>query len=154
MNDHWMFWRIRKLRYNRLFPLCHVCFYQFRLTLFCFEYSILQLLFSVWSSSYHDCYHIIIIIINIMGASVSAVGWGTMLQARMTQSWFPIKPLDFFNWPNSSIRTMALGLTQLLTEMSTRNLPAGGGGGGGAIWHLGKGKTQTPKFKRFFIKSG
>jgi hypothetical protein len=34
---------------------------------------------------------------------------------------------DFFNWPNPSSRTMALGSTQPLTEMSTRNLPAGKG---------------------------
>jgi hypothetical protein len=31
--------------------------------------------------------------------------------------------IEFFNWPNPSSRTMALGLTQPLTEMSTRNLP-------------------------------
>jgi hypothetical protein len=31
--------------------------------------------------------------------------------------------VDFFNLPNSASRTMALGSTQLLTEMSTRNLP-------------------------------
>jgi hypothetical protein len=30
-----------------------------------------------------------------------------------------------FNWPNPSIRIMALGPTQLLTEMRSRNLPAG-----------------------------
>jgi hypothetical protein len=33
--------------------------------------------------------------------------------------------VDFFNWPNPSSRTMALGSTQPLTEMSTRNLPGG-----------------------------
>jgi hypothetical protein len=33
--------------------------------------------------------------------------------------------VDFFNLPNPSSCTMALGLTQPLTEMSTRNLPAG-----------------------------
>jgi hypothetical protein len=33
--------------------------------------------------------------------------------------------VDFFNLPNSSSRNMALGLTQPLTEMSTRNLPGG-----------------------------
>jgi hypothetical protein len=32
-----------------------------------------------------------------------------------------------FNWPNPSSCTMALGLTQPLTEMSTRNLPGGKG---------------------------
>jgi hypothetical protein len=31
--------------------------------------------------------------------------------------------IGFFNWPNLSSRTMALGSTQTLTEMSTTNLP-------------------------------
>jgi hypothetical protein len=33
----------------------------------------------------------------------------------------------FFNWPNLSSRTMALGSTQTLIDMSTRNLPRGKG---------------------------
>jgi hypothetical protein len=33
--------------------------------------------------------------------------------------------LRFFNWPNSSSRIVALGSTQPLTEISTRNLPGG-----------------------------
>jgi hypothetical protein len=33
--------------------------------------------------------------------------------------------MDFFNLRNPSSRTMDLGSTQLLTEMSTRNLPGG-----------------------------
>jgi hypothetical protein len=33
--------------------------------------------------------------------------------------------VDVFNLPNLSSRTMALGSTQTLTEMSTRNLPGG-----------------------------
>jgi hypothetical protein len=33
--------------------------------------------------------------------------------------------VDFFNLHNSSSRTMALGSTQPLTEMSARNLPGG-----------------------------
>jgi hypothetical protein len=33
--------------------------------------------------------------------------------------------VDFFNLSNPSSRTMALGLTQPLTEMSTTNLPGG-----------------------------
>jgi hypothetical protein len=33
--------------------------------------------------------------------------------------------IGFFNWPNPSGHTTALGLTQPLTEMSTRNLPVG-----------------------------
>jgi hypothetical protein len=35
--------------------------------------------------------------------------------------------VDFFNLPNPYSRTMALGSTQPLTEMSTRNLPGGKG---------------------------
>jgi hypothetical protein len=32
--------------------------------------------------------------------------------------------ISFFNLPNPSIRTMALGLIQRVREMSTKNLPA------------------------------
>jgi hypothetical protein len=40
-----------------------------------------------------------------------------------------VRSLNFFNSPNYSSRTMALGSTQPLTEMSTRNLPWGETGG-------------------------
>jgi hypothetical protein len=36
-----------------------------------------------------------------------------------------MRPLDFFNLPDPSSRTISLGSTQPLTEMSTRNLPGG-----------------------------
>jgi hypothetical protein len=38
-----------------------------------------------------------------------------------------MKSLDFFNLPNPYSRAMALGLTQPLTEMSTRDIPGGKG---------------------------
>jgi hypothetical protein len=47
-----------------------------------------------------------------------------MLQAGRS----PVRVLvevDFFNLPNPSSRTIALGSAQTLTEMSTRNLPGG-----------------------------
>jgi hypothetical protein len=47
-----------------------------------------------------------------------------MLQAERS----PVRVLDevnFFNLSNPSSRTMALGSTQPLTEMSTRNVPVG-----------------------------
>jgi hypothetical protein len=47
-----------------------------------------------------------------------------MLQARRS----PVRvsdEVDLFGLPNSSSRTMALGSTQPLTEMSNRNLPGG-----------------------------
>jgi hypothetical protein len=47
-----------------------------------------------------------------------------MLQAGRSPVRIPDE-VDFFNLPNPSSRTMALGSTQPLTEMSTRNLPRG-----------------------------
>jgi hypothetical protein len=45
-----------------------------------------------------------------------------MLQAGRSLVQVPDE-VDFFNLPNPSSRTMALGSTQPLTEMSTRNFP-------------------------------
>jgi hypothetical protein len=45
-----------------------------------------------------------------------------MLQAERSPVRVPDE-VDLFNFPNSSSRTMVLGSTQPLTEMSTRNLP-------------------------------
>jgi hypothetical protein len=59
----------------------------------------------------------------ILGARGRIVGWGTMLQAERSRFWVPIKSVPFLNVPNSSSRTLALGSTQPLTEMSTRNSP-------------------------------
>jgi hypothetical protein len=44
----------------------------------------------------------------------------TMLQAGRSRVLFPMRSLFLFNRRNPSSRTMALGSTQLLTEMSTR----------------------------------
>jgi hypothetical protein len=62
---------------------------------------------------------LIILIILGEGARGSVVGWGTMLQTGRSPVQVPVK-VDFFN---PCIRTMTLGSTQPLTEMSTRNLP-------------------------------
>jgi hypothetical protein len=50
-----------------------------------------------------------------------------MLQAGRSQVQILMRSLDFFSLPNPSSRTMALGSTQPLTEMSTRNIPLGKG---------------------------
>jgi hypothetical protein len=61
----------------------------------------------------------------ISGACGSAVGWDTMLQVgRFDSRW----GRWIFNLPNPSSRTTALGWTQPLTEMSTRNFPGVKGG--------------------------
>ena len=55
------------------------------------------------------------------GARGGAVGWGTALQARRSWVRFPMVSLDFF----IDIILPALGSTQPLTEMSTRNVSWG-----------------------------
>jgi hypothetical protein len=62
-----------------------------------------------------------------MGARCIVIGWGTMLQAGRSRVQFPDEVIGFFNWRNPSSRIMALGSTQPLAEMSTRNLPGGKG---------------------------
>jgi hypothetical protein len=61
-----------------------------------------------------------------IGVRGSVVGWGTTLQAGTSRYQIP-NEVDFFNWPNPSSRTMALGSTQPVTEMYTRNILGGEG---------------------------
>jgi hypothetical protein len=67
-----------------------------------------------------------------VGACSSIVGCGTMLQAGRSRVRVPIRWIFFFNLRKPSSRTMALGSTQPLTEMSTRILP------GGKVWQVSK----------------
>jgi hypothetical protein len=48
-----------------------------------------------------------------------------MLQAGRSHVQFPDEVIGIFNSPNPFSCSMALGSTQPLTEMSTRNLPEG-----------------------------
>jgi hypothetical protein len=59
-----------------------------------------------------------------LGARGSVVGWGTMLQTGRSRVRVPMRWI-FFNWPNPSSQTMALGSTQPLTQMSTMKIPGG-----------------------------
>jgi hypothetical protein len=47
--------------------------------------------------------------------------------SRKVLDLIPDEVIEFIIWPNHSTLTMALGSTQPLTEMSTRNLPGGKG---------------------------
>jgi hypothetical protein len=47
-----------------------------------------------------------------------------MLQPGRSRVRVPVE-VDFFNLANPSSRTMALGSTQPLTKMSTKNFPGG-----------------------------
>jgi hypothetical protein len=57
-----------------------------------------------------------------VGARGSVTDWGTMLQAGRSWIRVPDEVDFFFNLANPSSRTMALGSTQPLVEMNTRNL--------------------------------
>jgi hypothetical protein len=59
------------------------------------------------------------------GPCSSVDGWGNMLQAGRLRVWFPLKSMNFSIDLILPGCIMALGLTQPLTEMSTRNLPGG-----------------------------
>jgi hypothetical protein len=61
----------------------------------------------------------------ILWAPSSVVGWGTT-SWKVTGS-IPNEVTGLFNLPNPSNCTMVLGSTQLLTKMSTKNLPGGKG---------------------------
>jgi hypothetical protein len=69
--------------------------------------------------------------ITARGARGGAVDWVTALQAGRS------RVSGICHWHNRSGRTMALGSTQPLTEMSTRGISWGGGGGGKATGVLG-----------------
>jgi hypothetical protein len=51
-----------------------------------------------------------------------------VLQAGRTRVRVPMKSLKCFNLPNPSMHIAALGLTQPLTETSTRTIALGGRG--------------------------
>jgi hypothetical protein len=51
------------------------------------------------------------------------VGLGTMPQIGKSNVRISMRSLDFLDLLNSSSRIMALGSTQPLTQMSTRNVP-------------------------------
>ena len=60
-----------------------------------------------------------------IGVCGGAVGWGTALQARRSWVRFLMVSLEFFIDINPSGRTVALGYSQPLTEMSTRSISWG-----------------------------
>jgi len=61
------------------------------------------------------------------GVRGGAVVWGHCATSRKVVSSIPDGVTGICHWHNASSRTMAVGLTQPLTEMSTRNIAWGGG---------------------------
>jgi hypothetical protein len=70
----------------------------------------------LWSHELTECYHYEL-------ESYGKPAWWLSLTIIMGHA----DVIGFFNLPNPSSRTMTLGSTQPLTEMSTRNLPGGRG---------------------------
>jgi hypothetical protein len=60
----------------------------------------------------------------MLGVRGGAFNWGTVLQAKVMCS-IPYDVTGIYQWHHPSDRTMALGLTQSLTEMSTTNNSCG-----------------------------
>jgi hypothetical protein len=65
--------------------------------------------------------------ISYTGARGSVVGLRLYTTSRKVADSILSEVIGFFNWTNPSSRTMALGSTRPLTEMSTRNLDGGKG---------------------------
>jgi hypothetical protein len=87
-----------------------------------FSRSIFELL--IFYSSLNDEIYMVFFCFGVGNAVAYLVKARTILQAGRPRVRFPMKSLNFyFNLPNATGRTMALGLTQPLAEMSTRNLP-------------------------------
>jgi hypothetical protein len=61
-----------------------------------------------------------LIIIYYLGACGSVVGWSIILQGEKSTVRFSMKSLYFSNCTNPSARTVALELTEPLTEISTK----------------------------------
>ena len=77
--------------------------------------------FKIHSSIFGHYVLLILTESTTVGTHGGAVGWGTALQAGS----IPDGVNGIFHWYNPSGRTMALGWTQYLTEMSNRNISWG-----------------------------
>jgi hypothetical protein len=104
---------LTKIQYMQYF---YICLYSYRQAILQIYWQYLLCPFFIY------CF--IFILIKLVWARGSVVGWGTMLQVGRSPVRVPSE-VDFFNLPNPSSRTMALVSTQPLTEMCTRNFPGG-----------------------------
>jgi hypothetical protein len=75
---------------------------------------------SVWRQSHPATLHYEITNYTVLSAGHNAI-------SRRVASCIPDRGIGCSNLNNPSSRTMVLGFTQPLMEMSTRNLPSGGG---------------------------
>jgi hypothetical protein len=71
--------------------------------------------------------NLILHVIPISMGQTAAQLVGHCATSRKVAGWILQEFIGFFNWPNPSSSTMALGSTEPLTQMSTRNLPGSKG---------------------------
>jgi hypothetical protein len=86
-----------------------------------FDFSQKWILFKIFHYSFFVWNLPFIVLLSTRG---SVFGWGTMPQVGRSPFRIPDE-VDFFNLPNISTRTMALGSTQPLTELNTRHILEG-----------------------------
>ena len=98
---------------------CSVC--QFYAVTAIVQYEFLQYLLYTWR-------HIVFVYCCLYHTGVrgGAFAWDTTLKNQKVAGSIPEGVIGIFNWHNLSGRTTALGLTQSLKEMSTRNISWGG----------------------------
>ena len=95
----------------------------------------------IFESSADICWRVLIFLdhftwisVCVTGVRGGAVRWGTALQVGRSRVRFPMVSLRIIHRHNPSSRTMALGSTQPLTEMSTRNISCGVKEAGAWVW--------------------
>jgi hypothetical protein len=76
-----------------------------------------------------NCNHKCLYLYLVRYAAGGAVGWDTVLHAGKVSVSIPDGVIGISHWHNPCGRTMVLGLTQPLTEMSTTNISWGNKGG-------------------------
>jgi len=79
---------------------------------------------------HHTCIKYILMLCLGLSSDLSCSGfpikiWGTALQARMSRFHFPRGVTGIFHLLSPSCHTMALGLTQPLTDVNTRDISWG-----------------------------
>ena len=95
-----------------------------------------------------NCQRIILFKLRYVPISFGGTWWRSWLRhcatRRKAAGSIPDDVIGIFHWHNPSGHTVALGLTQPLTEMSTRNT-SWGGNGGRCVWLT----TLPPSCARF-----
>jgi hypothetical protein len=86
------------------------------------RYQFIKIHLSTNSCTIELKYHLKLHYICFVGARGGVVGWGTTLQTGTSRVRFPMVSLELIPWHNCFGRTMALGSTQPLIEISNEGV--------------------------------